>query len=51
MFMLATSLGILGDGMPQAFICGPQKDTSKIPYETAKKYIQKSPKLQLFFKK
>ena len=51
MFMLATSLGILGDGMPQAFICGPQKDTSKIPYETAKKYIQKSPKLQLFFNK
>lgn len=51
MLMLAVSLGILGDGMPQAFICGPQKDTSKIPYDTAKKYIQKSPNLQPFFKK
>lgn len=49
--MLAVSLGLLGDGMPQAYICGPQKDTSKIPYDTAKKYIQKSPALQPYFQK
>lgn len=51
MFTLAVTLGILGDGMPQCYFCGPQKDTSKIPYDTARKYIQKSPNLRPFFEK
>lgn len=51
MIMLVVSLGILGDGAPVIFTCGPQRETSKIPYNTAGNYIRYSPDIQSFFLK
>jgi len=51
MLMLAVVNGLLGDGNPSVYIAGPQKDTSRIPYDIARNYIIKSPKIQhLFYK-
>lgn len=49
MIMLAVCRGLLKEGNPRVFICGPQKATSKIPYEIAQNYLIKSAKLRKNF--
>ncbi|WGI36489.1 terminase TerL endonuclease subunit [Mesomycoplasma lagogenitalium] len=51
MIALATSLGLLKDGKPEVYFCGPHKDSSKIPYNMAVNYIKKSPYLRPRFEK
>ena len=46
---LATLCGFNGDLYPEIYISGPQRETSKIPYQISVNYLHKSPNLQPFF--
>lgn len=49
MVMLAVMLGVNNDYNAEIYISGPQAETSKIPFNTARNYISKTPKLHSFF--
>ncbi|VEU66205.1 Phage terminase-like protein, large subunit [Mesomycoplasma conjunctivae] len=51
MFALAVANGITNDSATQTYIIGPQREASRIVYDTAQKYIQSTKKMRARFHK
>lgn len=50
MLMLAVICGFTNDSFAEVYTSGPTRDTSRIPFDTARDYLFKSPRIAQYFK-